>query len=166
MGEEIKDLATLLKRAIKSENDGFTFYDLLSKETSSEIVKSRLETLRDDERRHRGILIDLFNKHVGNEIGQLPQRGIGPLEKAFNQDKLIKFNGEIEYINLAIEAELSATKFYKENADAVNDPDFSKILNDLSDEENAHYEWLMAEREALAGNYFWFSSDGTSPMED
>lgn len=166
MNQELNNIAALLKQAIKSEIDGFTFYDLLSKETSNEEVKRRLENLRNDESRHRAILIDLFKKHIGGELGALPSEGVSPLEAAFNVDKLKKFNSEVEYINLAIDAELAATKFYKESADAVDDSEFKKILMELSDEENGHYEWLMAEREALAGNYFWFSTGGTSPMED
>lgn len=166
MSQELNDIATLLKRAIKSEIDGFTFYDLLSKETSNEEVRRRLENLRNDESRHRAILIDLYKKHVGGELGALPSKGVSPLEAAFNLDKLKKFNSEVEYINLAIAAELAATKFYKESAEVVDDAEFKTILMELSDEENGHYEWLMAEREALAGNYFWFSADGTAPMED
>ncbi len=161
-----KNMPTLLKHAIMSEIEGYTFYDLLSKEAVNKEAQKRLEGLRDDEKRHREILKSLYEKHVGGTLGQLPLEGITPLAKAFDSGKLKKFNTEIEYINLAIDAELEATKFYKEGAEAVDDAEFSKVLNDLSDEENSHYEILMAEREALAGNYHWFSINGTAPMED
>ncbi len=163
--EDFKDKGTLLKKAIKSEIDGYTFYDLMSKQVQNEDAKKRLETLRNDEARHRKTLIDLYHKFVGKEIGALPKEGVSPLEEAFDADKLKKFNTEVEYINLAIDAELEATKFYKEGADNVDDPEFKKVLRELSEEESGHYEILMAERQALGGNYFWFSSDDTSPQE-
>lgn len=164
--DDFKDKALLLKSAIKSEIDGFTFYDLLAKQAENVEAKRRLENLRNDEARHRATLIDIYKKEIGGDIGALPEKGVSPLEKAFVQGKLKKFNSEVEYINLAIEAELDAVKFYKEGAKVIGDEGFKKILLKMSEEENSHYEILMAEREALSGNYFWFSSDGTSPMED
>lgn len=161
-----KDMPTLLKHAIMSEIEGYTFYDLLSKMAENKDARIRLEGLRDDEKRHRETLKSIYEKHVGGTLGQLPLEGITPLSKAFDAGKLKKFNSEVEYINLAIDAELEATKFYKESAEKTDDAEFKDILTTLSEEENGHYEILMAEREALAGNYFWFSLDGTAPMED
>jgi len=167
MGEDVfKDKALLLKSAIKSEIDGFTFYDLLSKQAVNEDAKRRLENLRNDEARHRATLVEIYKKEVGGEVGALPEEGVGPLQKAFVDGKLKKFNSEVEYINLAIDAELDAVKFYKEGANIIEDENFKKILIEMAEEENSHYEILMAEREALSGNYFWFSADGSSPMED
>ncbi|PKK83481.1 MAG: hypothetical protein CVT49_08135 [candidate division Zixibacteria bacterium HGW-Zixibacteria-1] len=161
-----KDKALLLKSAIKSEIDGFTFYDLLSKQAANTEAKRRLENLRNDEARHRATLIDIYKKEVGGEIGALPDTGISPLQKAFVGGKLKKFNSEVEYINLAIEAELDAVEFYKKGSAIISDAGFKNIMKEMAEEESGHYEILMAEREALSGNYFWFSSDGTSPMED
>jgi rubrerythrin len=160
------DKAALLKSAIVSEIEGFTYYDLLAREATNEEAVRRLRNLRDDEKRHREVLINLYSKHVGGKLGQLPEEGISPLARAFDAGKLKKFNSEIEYINLAIEAELAAVKFYKDGSKAIEDTEFSDILSSLADEENGHYEILMAEREAISGNYYWFSAEGTAPMED
>ncbi len=164
--EMFRDKPTLLKSAIKGEEDGFMFYGLLAEKAANIDAKLRLEHLRDDEKRHKAVLINLYRKHVGGEPVDLPEKGIGPLDKVFEKGKLKKLKSEMEYINLAIEAELAATDFYKAGRDFVNDKEFSDILHQLSEEENSHYELLMAEREALTGNYFWFSTDGSSHMED
>jgi rubrerythrin len=164
--EEFKDIGNLLKHAIMSEIEGYNFYDLLSKKAKNKDAIRRLENLRDDEKRHREVLTNMYREIVGGEPGTLPLEGISPLSKAFDAGNLKKFNSEIEYIDLAIKAELAATQFYKVGAELMDRDEFKKLLTDLSDEENSHYELLKAEREALTGNYFWFSTDGTSPMED
>jgi rubrerythrin len=164
--ELFKDKATLLKSAIKGEEDGYRFYGFLAEKTANEEARIRLEHLSDDEKRHKATLVNLYRKYIGGEPGELPEKGIGPLDKVFEKGRLKRLKSEMEYINLAIEAELAATKFYKMGRDAVDDKEFKDILHQLSEEENGHYEWLMAERTALSGGYFWFSNDGSSPMED
>ncbi|UCD17127.1 MAG: ferritin family protein [Candidatus Zixiibacteriota bacterium] len=164
--EQLKDMTTLLKYAIKGEETGYQFYDLLSEKAANPEAKKRLEHLRDDEKRHKATLLYTFRKHIGGEIGELPEYGLDALATVFEKGRLKDLKSEVEYINLAIDAELVATRFYKESMDAVDDKEFKDILFQLAEEENSHYEILMAEREALAGNYFWFATDGTAPMED
>jgi rubrerythrin len=162
----LKDKGSLLRSAIKGEEDGITFYGLLAQRATNPEARTRLEHLRDDEKRHKAILISLFHKHVGGDPGTLPAQGIGPLAKAFDNGKLRIFNSEMEYINLAIETELAASRFYIDGGKVAPDKEFAGIMHSLAEEENSHYEILKAEREALAGNYFWFSSDSGAHMED
>jgi rubrerythrin len=164
--ELLKDKATLLRNAIKGEEEGYNFYNLLARRAANREAKKRLENLRDDEKRHGAILTNLFHKHVGSELGSLPEKGAGPLTQVFDKGRLKFFKSEIEYINIGIEAELATVKFYKAGMGIVGDKDFAEILFQLAEEENGHYEILMAEREALSGNYYWFSTDSSSPMED
>jgi rubrerythrin len=164
--EQLKDIPTLLKYAIKSEEIGKKFYGYLAEKASNKEAKKRLENLRDDEARHENIFRDLYKKHVSKDIGELPEKGLDALASIFTKERLDKVNSEMEYISLAIEAEITTTRFYKEGVKVVEDKQFKDILHQLSEEENAHYEILMAEKEALAGNYFWFSADSTAPMED
>jgi len=164
--EQLKDMATLLRYAIKGEEMGVLFYGLLAERANNPEAKKRLEHLRDDEKRHKAMLMNVFKKHVEGELGDLPERGLDALATVFEQGQLKELKSEVEYINLAIDAELVATKFYKEGMNSIDDKEFKDILYQLAEEENSHYEILMAEREALAGNYYWFSTDGTAPMED
>ena len=71
----------------------------------------------------------------------------------------------MEFLNLAIEAELAATRYYQEERDLVDDPTFQQIFDQLADEEHGHFELLQAEKEALSGNYSWFGYDEGAPLE-
>ena len=166
MAEELKDMQTLLKTAIKGEVDGYTFYNLLAEQSKNVEAKRRLEGLRDDEKRHKAILVDLYKKHVGEELGELPAHGLSALATVFEKGKLKDLKSEMEYINLAIEAEMAAMKFFKEGSKVVDDPAIKGILENLAEEESSHYDILMAEKQAIGGNYYWFSAGDGAPMED
>ncbi len=161
-----KQVALILKKAIKGEEDGLHFYSLLAEKATNATAKAKLERLRDDEVRHKATLVGLYRQHVGGEIGKLPARGINALRKVFAKGHLDQRKTEMEFINLAIEAELAATKYYKEQRKLVSDPVFAEIFDALADEEHLHFELLQAEKDALAGNYSWFGYGDAAPLED
>ncbi len=165
MAKDKEHIAQTLRKAIKGEQDGYHFYNLLSEKATNTEAKRKLENLRDDEIRHEKTLVEIFHKHIGPEIGELPPKGINALAEVFRRGHLEERKSEMEFINLAIEAELAATKYYQEERDLVDDEEFRGIFDKLAEEEHGHFELLQAEREALTGNYFWFGYDDTSPME-
>ena len=165
MDSEKERIAETLKKAIKGEEDGYKFYNLLSEKATEKAVKRKLEGLRDDEIRHKETLVGIFHKHIGPEIGKLPEKGINVLAEVFRKGHLMDRKSEMEFLNLAIEAELAATKYYQEERNLIKDPEFQQIFDTLADEEHHHYELLMAEKEAMTGNYHWFSYDDSSPQE-
>lgn len=165
MGDDKAKIAETLKIAIRGEEDGFRFYDLVSKRVTNASAKKKLETLRDDEIRHKQTLIAIFHQYVGPDIGELPEKGLSVLTEIFRKGEIQEKTSEMEFLNLAIEAELAATKYYQEQRDLIDDVEFRKIFDRLAEEEHHHFELLQAEREAITGNYSWFDYDGTSPME-
>ncbi len=165
MTDQNQEVADILRMAIKGEEDGYFFYDLLSKKATNQDAKRKLQNLRDDEKRHKATLIEIFHKHIGDEIGELPPRGINALAEVFRRGHLEERKSEMEFLNLAIEAEIAATKYYQEQRELIKDSTFQAIFDQLADEENGHYQLLMAEKEALSGNYYWFEYDESSPME-
>lgn len=158
-------LADVLKTAIKSEVDGYTFYDLLAQKATNPEAKRKLENLRDDEIGHKKVLCQLYEEHVGGAIGELPDKGLNALAEVFRKGHLDELKSEREFINLAIEAELAATKYYNEHFKAADNDAVKSVFERLANEENLHYELLMAEREALSGNYYWFGYDESTPLE-
>lgn len=165
MSDEKSKAAESLRRAIKGEEDGHKFYNLLSKKATNPSARRLLEGLRDDEVRHKQTLVEIFDKFVGGEIGPLPERGISPLAKAFREGHLEDRKTEMEFINLAIETELAATRYYQNERKLFDDPEFVALFDRMAEEEHHHFELLQAEKDALAGNYNWFGYDSGSPME-
>lgn len=165
MGYSKEQIGEVLKRAIKGEEDGYYFYNILAEKAVDPHAKKMLETLRDDEIRHKDTLIAIYKKHIGEELGEMPEKGINALAEVFRKGHLSDRKTEMEFINLAIEAELAATKYYQDERNLIDDPTFRDIFDQLAKEEHGHFEMLMAEREAITGNHHWFSYDGDSPME-
>ncbi len=166
MTDSKQKIADVLKRAIKGEEDGFKFYDIMARKVTNPEARRKLEGLRDDEAGHKKVLVELHGKHVGGAIGPLPEHGLGALSDVLAKGKINQIKSEMEFISLAIEAELATTKFYQQERSLVDDPRFGDILDRLAEEEHSHYELLQAEKEAIGGNYHWFSYDSTSPLED
>src|SRR6056297_3581269 len=110
MDSEKKRVAETLKRAMRGEEDGYRFYDLLSKKTNNQSAKKLLESLRDDEVRHKETLKGIWEKHIGGEIGELPDKGLSVLTEIFRKGNVEARHTDVEFVNLAIEAELAATK--------------------------------------------------------
>ena len=165
MAKDKQHIAEALRRAIRGEEDGYKFYNIMAEKSANPDAKRKLEGLRDDEIRHKKTLIDLFAKYVGGEVGELPEKGLSALTEVFRKGRFDELKTEMQFLNLAIEAELAATKFYQDERDMFDDPKFQELFDTLAEEEHGHYELLQAEKEALAGNYSWFSIDGTSPLE-
>ena len=165
MGMDKEKIAEVLRKAIKGEEDGYKFYNLLAEKATNPDARRKLENLRDDEIRHEKTLKEIFAKHVGGEVGELPERGINALADVFRKGRLQERTTEMEFLNLAIEAELAATRYYQEERDLVDDPTFQQIFDQLAEEEHGHFELLQAEKEALSGNYNWFGYDEGAPLE-
>ena len=67
-------LSQVLKTAIKGEEDGYKFYDLLAQKSENVEARRKLEHLRDDEIGHKKTLIEIYGRMVGGEIGELPEK--------------------------------------------------------------------------------------------
>lgn len=166
MTQDTAPAKELLKQAIKSEIDGRRFYNYLAAKTSNEDARRKLAGLAGDEVRHEKALRDIYKKIYGEKEIVLPEKGVGVLSDFFENPEGREDMTERQYIDLAIEAELAATDYYKAEAARATSDDFKKIFERMATEEFSHFELLQAEKDALSGNYYWFSFDDTAPMEE
>jgi len=160
------DPKTLLRQAIVAEIDGQRFYKFLAGKATNEEAVRKLTNLAEDEVRHEDALRKMYKNLFNEEVGELTEKGIGVLSDFFAENRDKQDLNEIQYIDLAIKGELAATDFYKQGAAVAPDDDTRKIFEGMASEEHLHYELLQAEKDALAGNYYWFSFDEGAPRED
>lgn len=165
MGHDTATAQDLLKQAIRSEIDGRRFYEFLAGKTTQPDARRKLTSLAKDERRHELALYRIYKKQYGEEATDIPERGVGALAEFFANPEGKEDRTEIQYIEMAIEAELAATNFYKEGAKNAPDEDIKAIYRKMAEEEYSHYESLQAEKSAMGGNYYWFGFDEASPLE-
>ncbi len=156
----------LLKRAIKGEQDGQRFYIYVAGKATNPEAQRKLTRLAEDEKRHEATLIGIYQKVYHEKVGELPKEGINVLARFLDTSRIKELKTEMQFIDLAIQAELAATKFYKESIPGAESPELKKLYQDLADEEYGHFELLQAEKDALGGNYYWFGYDENSPMEE
>ncbi len=156
----------LLKRAIKGEQDGLRFYTYVAGKATNPDARLKLTRLAEDETRHERTLIDIYKSIYREEVGELPKEGINALARFLDTSRIKDLTTEMQFIDLAIQAELSATNFYKDNIKTAETAELRSLYESLADEEYRHFELLQAEKDALSGNYSWFAYDGSSPMEE
>ena len=74
MSNSKEKIAETLRRAIKGEEEGYYFYDLVSKKVTHPDAKIKLEGLRDDEINHKKVLVEnsckliIFSFFIKSEI--------------------------------------------------------------------------------------------------
>ncbi|MCP4569788.1 MAG: ferritin family protein [FCB group bacterium] len=165
MTPESIDNRELIKNAIVAEIDGQKFYKFLADKATNVDARRKLTNLAKDEIRHETILIKIYKDLFDEEVENLPNQGVSVLSRFFSDRRETEPINEIQCIDMAIEAELAATEFYKSSAESADNDEIKDIYAQMANEEFRHYELLKAEREAVTGNYSWFEFDETSPME-
>lgn len=149
-----------LSMAIYNEQSACDFYTKLSETIKNQSGKEKFKFLASDERRHRELLEKHYKKIAGGK------------EFLFNPGKVKKINVEImnnttasEALDIGIKAEKEAYEFYSKSADETKDPDAKKMFLMLAEQEDRHFNILMAEKQALINQFYWFSLDTPGIME-
>ncbi len=148
-----------LSLAIYNEQFAFDFYTYLFQSIKNESGKEKFKFLAADEKRHR----ELLEKHY-LKVYQKPF--------SFDPRKVKKITVEVrdnttasEALDIGIKAEKEAYEFYRTSADNSSDPDARKMFLMLSEQEDRHFNILMAEKQALMDQFYWFSLDTPGIME-
>jgi len=151
----------ILEMGIYNEVSARDFYLSMGKKMKDTSGKKKFELLADDEKRHREILEDWYRKESGGK------------DFTFNGEKVKRITIEVkdhtsafEAIDLALEAERQAYLFYSEAAKRAKEEKAKEMFMKLAEEEDGHYQKLSAERNALAGGFYWFGLDQAAPLEE
>ncbi len=163
---EDMNLEDVLGLAVKTEIQGRKFYSILSEKVTHPGVKKKIVSLAEDEKRHERIMVDLYRKTLGKEPKDLPEKGIPDIVAAISAMKVNDKSQLLQVLDMAIEAELVAARFYQRGATLTQDSKTSRIFEQLEKEEDGHYNFLVAEKAALSGDMYWFSMGESSMMEE
>lgn len=156
----------VLGMAVKTEIQGRKFYLKLSEKVSHPEAKKKIVSLARDEERHEAIIRGLYKKILGVEPDKLPDKGIPDIVKAISSMKVDDKSQVLQVLDMAIEAELLAAKFYQRGAVLTTDSKTREIFEELEGEEDGHYNLLVAEKASLSGDLYWFSMGESSLMEE
>jgi len=158
-----KQTLEALEEAIYREIGAFRFYTSMADDITNSGGKKKFKEIAGDEKRHREKLESWYNQLSPEEFEVTDEK----IEKSEIKDiSLSERTGAEKALDIAIEAELSANRFYTEQAEKIDSEDLEKLYISLADEEEGHYNLLVAEKNALAGGFYWFDMDSTAFMED
>jgi rubrerythrin len=146
--------------ATRAEIDAHQFYTEMSKRIRNQLVKQRILTLADEERRHERILRNLLRRWTGEENPPVPERSLFPISELINDSM-----SHEQVLEKAIGLEREASKRYIEAARVAQDDGGRRQLEYLSEFERTHERILLSELEALKKDKEWFEED-TFPGSD
>jgi rubrerythrin len=153
----------VLAGAIYREIGARDFYRRIAGEIKNREGKDRFKRLSGDEEGHRKKLESWYEKLFGKRLAVDPKM---LKETEIKDVKLNKQTSAMAALDLAIKAEAAAEEFYATQAGTVSSPELRDLFTKLSGEEHGHYELLTAERNSLAGGFYWFDMDSTQFLED
>ncbi len=152
-----------IETAIYREIGARNFYRRISEEIKNSEGAEKFARLSEDEDGHRIKLESWFERLVGDSFSARNEK---IEESEIKGIRLDEQTGALEALNLAIEAEAKAREFYAERAKKTDIPELKKLFENLSEEEEGHFNLLEAERNAIIGGFYWFDLDSTSFLED
>jgi rubrerythrin len=132
--------------AIRSEIDAARAYQKMATLVESKDGQQKLHFLRNEERKHRAMLEEMYRKEYPDIKLELPAKGLAPkLVVAVEKNSPIT-----KLYELAMEAEQATEKFYAQAAEQSESQSGRRLLSYLSGMERGHYYLLKAEYDLMA----------------
>lgn len=148
LGEEI------LRKAIQGELQASNFYLDVSKLIVNKKSKSLMESLSNEELKHKSILERRYKELYNKDFEEIPGFVFDPNLKV-EKFGLNSKSDAIEILSAAIEAENNAIKFYFELLQGVESNEDKELLQSLINFENSHKERLQNEYDKINDNFTW-----------
>jgi rubrerythrin len=131
----------LLGYAIRAEVDASKIYTRMADRVKNSLLKEKFELLALEEKKHKDILLRLFESMWGAEKPEIPKAVDGRLLPAVT---IKPSSGLPDILNQAMNAEKSARDFYAALAKKIQAPNRPMLMY-LSKVENSHYLILRSE---------------------
>jgi rubrerythrin len=151
----------ILEMGIYNEASARDFYLSIAGIIKDVSGKEKFQLLADDEKRHRETLEDWYKKASKGKAFPFDPKKV-KIIKVEIKDHTSAF----EALDIALEAERQAYLFYLDASKRSKDIKGKEMFEKLADEEDGHYQKLSAERNAIAGGFYWFGLDQSAPLED
>jgi rubrerythrin len=156
----VKNLTAVevLGLAVRQEIEAYKRYKLFATRVANPLVKEKFISLAREEKAHKDLLFGMLKKSTGEAKPPLPKNA-----PRFNLEA--ELNRSLpEILELAIQKEREAQKFYTEAAKSAADPTGRRILEYLAEFEKGHERVLKAEYDAIAKYPQWFEMEGADIM--
>ncbi len=152
-----------LKTAIEIEDQGLLNFLKFARQTKDTTGKNMFIRLAMDEHEHRRIIEkQLANLMEGKPLIkiEIPKSEIEHVAPTI-REKQQKTRGEsglleIDALNTALDLERKAAKFFRDQANLMDDPDARAMFIRLAEWEDAHFDIIQAELDSIQGTGFWF----------
>ena len=159
-----------LLKAIQAEQDGYHFYLMAARNTEDRQGREVFEKLAQEELDHNRYLRHQY-EHIQATGAADPDfklehkvdlSGESPIFSSVLRARIKQAHFEMSSLSIAIQLELSAMSFYKEQAGASADPTVKRFFQELASWEGTHYHALLRQQESLKGDYW--NDGGFSPF--
>jgi len=170
MNDAAKRVTDGLKQAVRTEADGFHFYTMAANSVQDPKGKEVFTRLAQDELSHLRFLNVQYKSFMDNgkpdEQAQLGPRSEWAGENPIFSEKIHKRLGQAHFemsaLSIGIQLELGSEQFYRQEAEAAEDPVVKKFFTELAEWESGHYHALLKQQESLKEEYW--SKGGFSPF--
>ena len=148
------DLEQVMALAIRGEEDAKDYYLSVAREVGNELAKAKFEALAKEEDSHRMMLLYMYKRLSGRD--SVPTVKGSP--KTHEEHSFVPRPNTMEgIVELALERERQAQRFYKDLAAKVDDDKVRRVLEYLADIERGHEVSLEAELNALRRDADWYA---------
>lgn len=150
-----------LKEAMQAEVDGHNFYRMAADSTRDEMGKEAFKSLANDEVEHYTFLKAQYTAFENEgkpdltiKLGKPSESSESPMFTEDFKNRIKEAHYEMTALSVGVQLELSAIKFYKDQAEKANDQTVKNFFTELADWETTHHRRLLKQQQELKEDYW------------
>ncbi len=153
-----------LRMAVDIEDNGLATFLKFARRTKHEFGKNMFIRLAMDENEHRRILEKQLHHLAEGQTWieiKVPKYEIEHVAPTMTekQQKITADSGgaEAEALEISLDLERKAAKFFREQAEAATDPKAKSLFEHLAQWEDSHFDLIQAEMDSINNTGYWFN---------